>query len=207
MLTLYYSPGSCALASHIALADAGAPYTLERIDFGKGEQTEPEFLKINPKGRVPALITQDGILTETPAILAYIAQSYPAANLSPMNDAFAFAKAQEFNSYLSSTVHVNHAHRSRGKRWADDPEALEEMTRKVPETVLAAVQLIEDGMLKGPWVMGDTYTICDPYLYTISRWLGGDGIDAAKQLPRIAAHKARMEQREVVVRVIEEHFA
>lgn len=207
MLKLYYSPGSCALASHITLAEAGADYKATRIDFAKGEQNSPDYLAINPKGRVPALITDDGILTETPAILTYIADRFPAAKLTPTGNAFAFARVQEFNSYLCSTVHVNHAHRSRGKRWADDPAALAEMTRKVPETVLAAVQLIEDGMLKGPWVMGDTYTICDPYLYTISRWLGGDGIDPVRQLPRIADHTARMEQRAVVARVIDEHFA
>ncbi len=83
MLKLYYSPGTCALASHIALEEAGASYTAERVDFKTSQQTSPEYLAINPKGRVPALVTDRGILTETPAILAYIAQSFPQARLMP----------------------------------------------------------------------------------------------------------------------------
>jgi glutathione S-transferase len=74
---------------------------------------------------VPALVTDDGILTETPAILAYLAQRFPQAKLAPLDDPFAFAMVQAFNSYLCSTVHVAHAHRMRGTRWADDPAAIE----------------------------------------------------------------------------------
>ena len=115
---LYYAPGTCALASHIALEEAGADYTTERLDFKANQQQSPEYLKINPKGRVPALVTDKGILTETPAILAYIAQSFPKAKLAPLDDAFAFAQVQSINSYLCSTVHVAHAHKGRGYRWA-----------------------------------------------------------------------------------------
>lgn len=206
VLKLYYSPGSCALASHIALADAGADFEATRIDFESGEQLKPEYLAINPKGRVPALITEHGILTETPAILVYIAQRFHNADLAPLSDPFAFARVQEFNSYLCSTVHVAHAHRARGTRWADDPAALAEMQRKIPETVFKAFELIENGLLEGPWVMGEDYTICDAYLYTVSRWLESDGINPAEQLPRVAAHRERMEQRDVTKAVIAEHF-
>ena len=123
MLTLYYATNTCALASHIALEEAGAAYETRWVDFGAAEQTKPEYLAINPKGRVPALVTERGVLTETPAILAYIAQSYPEARLAPLDDPFAFAELQAFMSYLCSTVHVAHAHRARGYRWADDPTA------------------------------------------------------------------------------------
>ncbi|MCX7161174.1 MAG: glutathione S-transferase, partial [Proteobacteria bacterium] len=128
MLKLFYSPGACSLASHIALEEAGAPYELMRLNFKADDQRKPEYLKVNPKGRVPALVTDRGILTESPAILAYIAQTFPAAKLAP-TDAFDFARAQAFNSYLCSTVHVSHAHRVRGNRWVDDPAALKEMQR------------------------------------------------------------------------------
>ena len=118
MLKLYYAPGTCALASHIALQEAGAAYSAERLDFKANQQNSPEYLAINPKGRVPSLVTERGILTETPAMLAFIAQSFPQAKLAPLDDAFAFAQVQAFNSYLCSTVHVNHAHKGRGYRWA-----------------------------------------------------------------------------------------
>ena len=86
MLKLYYAPGTCALASHIALAEAGAPYTTEKVDFKTNQQNSPEYLGINPKGRVPSLVTDRGILTETPAMLAFIAQSFPQAKLAPLDD-------------------------------------------------------------------------------------------------------------------------
>ena len=150
MLTLSYAPGTCALAVHIALEDAGADYDLRRIDFASGEQQGPAFHGINPKGRVPVLETDRGVLTETPAILAWIAQTFPDAQLAPHDDPFGFARVQAFNSYLCSTVHVAHAHRLRGSRWADDPAAIEAMRKKVPESVGACCETIERHMLEGP---------------------------------------------------------
>jgi glutathione S-transferase len=191
MFTLFYAPHTCALASHIALEDAGAAYELKRIDFGKTEQQSPDYVAINPKARVPALVTPRGILTETPAMLAFIAQSFPAARLAPLDDAFAFAQVQAFNSYLCSTVHVAHAHRMRGNRWADDPAALAAMQKKVPQSVGACFELIDRHMLRGPWVMGDAYTVADPYLFTLAQWLEADGVDTGR-IPRVIEHRERM---------------
>ena len=200
MLTFFYAPGTCSLASHIALEEAGAAYEARRVDFAAGEQRSPDYLAVNPKGRVPALATERGVLTETPAILAFIAQSFPAARLAPLDDPFGFAEIQAFNSYLCATVHVAHAHKLRGSRWADDERAIEAMKRKVPESVGACFELIENAMMRGPWVAGDTYTIADPYLFTIAGWLAGDGIDIAR-FPRLRDHYARMEERPAVRRV------
>jgi len=142
MIKLFYASDTCSLASHIALEDAGADYSTARISFANDEQRKPEYLAINPKGRAPALVTDKGVLTETPAILAFIAQSFPQARLAPLDDAFRFAEVQAFNSYLCSTLHVAHAHRMRGNRWADDPAAIAAMQRKVPESVTPCYQLI-----------------------------------------------------------------
>jgi glutathione S-transferase len=206
MFKLYYAPGTCALASHIALEEVGATYTTERLDFKANQQNSPEYLKVNPKGRVPALVTNRGILTETPAMLAFIAQNFPKAKLAPFDDAFAFAQVQAFNSYLCSTVHVAHAHRMRGHRWATEESSFADMKRKVPETVGASFALIERDMLRGPWVMGEQYTICDPYLFTIAGWLEADSVDLSR-LPRVAAHRKRMEQRPAVQKVLAEEKA
>jgi glutathione S-transferase len=206
MLTLYYAPGTCALASHIALIDAGADYELRRVDTRGGEQRSPGYLALNPKGRIPVMLTPRGNLTETPALLAYIAQSFPAAGLAPLADPFAFAALQAFNSYLCSTVHVAHAHRMRGTRWADDPAALADMKRKVPETVAACFDLIEREMFAGPWVMGEAYSIADPYLFTIAGWLEDDGIDPAR-FPRVHDHRTRMGERPAVRRALAEQAA
>jgi glutathione S-transferase len=203
MFKLYFAPGTCALASHIALQEAGAAYTTERVDFKSNQQNSPEYLAINPKGRVPTLVTDRGILTETPAMLAFIAQSFPQARLAPLDDAFAFAQVQAFNSYLCATVHVAHAHKLRGARWATEDFSFVDMKRKVPQTVGACFALIERDMLKGPWVMGEQYTICDPYLYTLAGWLEGDSVDLAA-LPKVADHRKRMSERPAVQKVLAE---
>jgi glutathione S-transferase len=201
MLKLYYAPNTCALASHIALEEAGAAYATVRLDFRATDQRKSEYLEINPKGRVPSLVTDRGILTETPAILAFVAQTFPTARLAPLDDAFAFAQVQAFNSYLCSTVHVAHAHRMRGYRWADDPVAIEGMKRKVPQSVGECFALIENGMLAGAWVMGEAYTICDPYLFTLAQWLEADGVDLSR-LPRVLDHRRRMAERPAVKRAL-----
>ena len=203
MLKFYYSPGSCALASHIALEEAGANYEAIRLNFKNDDQKKPDYLKINPKARVPALVTDRGVLTETPALLIYIAQSFPAAKLAPLDDPFALAKVQAFNSYLCSTVHVAHAHRMRGARWTDDAAAMETMKKKVPQSVGECFALIEREMFEGPWVMGANYTVCDGYLFTLTQWLGGDGVDLNKT-PKIAEHFRQVGERPAVRKAIED---
>lgn len=201
MLKLFYTPGTCSLASHIALEETGIDYTAVPVDFSKAEQTKPDYLAVNPKGRVPALVTDRGTITETPAILTYIAQSVPKAKLAPLDDAFEFARIQSFLSYLCSTVHVAHAHGRRGARWADDPAAHEAMRAKVASNMTDCFHLIETTMLAGPFVTGDTYSIADPYLFTIAGWLEPDGVDPTR-FPKILDHRNRMTQRPAVARVL-----
>jgi glutathione S-transferase len=202
MLTLFYAPGACSRASHIALREAGAEFELRRVDFASHEQRGEAYRRINPKGRVPALATDRGTLTETPAILAYVAQRFPDANLAPLDDAFRFAEMQAFTSYLCATVHVAHAHSRRGERWADDAGAIAEMKRKAPEVVAGCFELIENDMFAGPWVMGEAYSIADPYLFTITQWLPGHRIDVA-HYPKLHGHLHRMLERPAVRAALE----
>lgn len=204
MLKLYFSPQSCALASHIALEESGADYQAIRVDFSKNEQRGTEYLKINPKGRVPALITDRGILSETPAILFYIAQTQSNRYLAPLDDPFETGRLQAFTSYLCSTVHVAHAHKMRGYRWADDPAAIAEMKRKSSQVVGDCFALIETEMFTGPFVMGQNMTIADPYLFTLATWLEGDGVDPAR-FPKILAHRNMIARRPAVAKVMSLH--
>ena len=206
MLTLYYAPGTCALASHLALEFSGAPYESARLDFKQQQQRSPEYLRVNPKGRVPALATDRGVLTETPALLQFIAQSFPAAKLAPLDDVFLLAKVNEFNSYLASTVHVNHAHKGRGYRWveAEDTASLEAMKKKVPQTMGESFTLIEEKMLQGPWVLGRQMSTSDLYLYTIATWLEGDGVDV-KRFPKVADLMQRLQADARVQKVLALH--
>jgi glutathione S-transferase len=201
MLTFFAAKGSCSLATHIALEEAGAAYDLRKIDTAGGEQRRPDYLKINPKGRVPALITVQGILTENVALLLYVAQTFPKANLAPA-DAFGLARMNAFNAWLASTVHVNHAHKMRGSRWSDDPAVIENLKLKVPQTMTDCATLIENEYLAGPWVMGEQFTVADGYLLTIENWFVSDGVDMAL-FPRITAHMAAMNARPAVQRVLQ----
>lgn len=201
MLKLYYAPGTCARASHIALAQSGAPYETARLDFSRDEQKSPGYLRVNGKGRVPALATDRGVLTETPAILMFIAQSFPQAQLAPLDDPFALAQINSFNSYLCATVHVAHAHKQRGHRWADDPAAHEAMRKRVPQSMGECFELIETELFKGPWVMGERYSVSDAYLFTVAGWLKSDDVDIA-HFPKVADHRRRMGEISEVQQVI-----
>lgn len=201
----YSAAGTCALATHIALLEAGADFELVKLDFGANQQRSPEFLRVNPKGRVPALLTEQGTLTETPALLAFVAQSFPAAKLAPLDDPFAFARLQELNSYLASTVHVAHAHKRRGARWADDPAAEEAMRAKVPQNMTVCAAFLES-LIVGPWVMGEQFSVADGYLYTVGSWLEGDGVEMS-QFPKLSAYLERVGAREAVRKAVAEASA
>ena len=203
MLTFYYAKNSCSFAAHVVLEDANEKYDSIKIDFQSGEQNSEKYKKINFKQRVPALVTPLGILTETTAIMVYIASENPQMNLLP-NDNYTLAQAHSFNAYLSSTIHVAHAHKHRGNRWATDEKALANMTAKVAENMTGYGEFIENHLLKGPWVLGQQYSICDPYLSLISRWFLEDGVDMS-QLPRIVEHNQRIKERDSMKRVMEIH--
>jgi glutathione S-transferase len=203
MNTLYFSPGSCALASHIALAESGLPYEVKKLNFAEGEQKSDAYLAINPKGRVPALVTEKGVVTETVAILAYIAQAAPDAKLAPLSDPYRFARMQAFNAYMASTVHVAHAHGRRGYRWADQETSFEDMKNKLPQTMSECFRIIEDRMLEGPYVLGEQYSTADPYLFLISGWLKSDRVEIA-DFPRVHAHYRMMLERPAVQKALAE---
>jgi glutathione S-transferase len=203
MLQLYYSPNACSLAAHIALEEAGAEYEALKVDLKTGEQRSERYLAINPKGRVPALVTDKGILTEVAVILGWVAQTYPAAHLKPDGDFFAFSKMQEFNLYLASTVHIAFAHLFRTERWADGAEAIANVKAKVPSVLGTVLGLVEDRLADGrDWVIGTQYTVADPYLYLMARWLERDGAGGSSRFPRIVAHRARTQARPAVQRVL-----
>lgn len=204
MLELFYGSNACSLASHIALAETGAAYEAVRLDLRSGDQRKPDYLAVNPKGRVPALVTERGVLTENPAILNWIAESFPMAHLKP-EDFFAYSEMQSFNLYLASTIHVTFAHLFRTERWADSDSARAELKAKVPTSLAMQWMLIEDRLGDGrTWVCGDQYTVADPYLYVFARWLERDGVGGSSGMPLTRVHRARMQERPAVKKVLAE---
>ncbi len=193
-MKLYLAKGTISIAVAIALEEAGLDYTPVVMDFAAGAQTQPEYLAINPKGRVPALILDQGTLTETGAILEYIASLAPA--LVPA-DAFQAAKMREAMYYIASTFHVNHAHKLRGHRWANNEASFADMRAKVPETMAAACAYLEVEVMRGPYVLGDRFSLADAYLFVAATWLAGDGVDVAS-FPKLYAFMHAMEARPAV---------
>ena len=195
-MQLYYAPGTISIAVAIALEEAGITYEAVKVDFASAEQTKPAYGQINPKGRVPALAVEGGILTATGALLDYIDDLAPDAGLRP-EDPVLKARMREVMYYLASTMHVNHAHKMRGSRWASQQSSFEDMTAKVPETMAASAAYISENGLKGPFVLGDEISIADCYLFVVCSWLEGDGVSVA-DYPKIRDFMATMDQRSSV---------
>lgn len=193
MLTLFVAKGSIALASHVAIAESGLAHDIAWVDFAANAQQSPEYLAINPKGRVPALACDQGVLTETPAILRHLARLTP--HLLP-TDPWAEARADEWLSYLASTMHIAHAHNKRGHRWSDDAAAIKAMTAHVPVTMAASCAHVESLLPQTGLALG-AFSIVDCHLYAIARWLGGDGVDI-DAYPRLSAHFTAMQARPCV---------
>lgn len=192
-MQLYYAPRTISVAVAIALEEAGLDYEPIRLDFGAGEQTKPAYHQINPKGRVPALAVEGGILTETGALLDYVAAIAPEAGLVP-DDPVMAARMREVMYYLASTMHVNHAHRLRGHRWADKEDSWKDMAGKAAETMTASCDYIVSNGLRGQFVLGDTLSLADAYLFVVCSWLEGDGVDVSA-FPKILAFREAMEAR------------
>lgn len=192
-MQLYYAPRTISVAVAIALEEAGLEYEAIKLDFAGGEQTKPAYKQINPKGRVPALVVDGGILTETGALLDYIATIAPEAGLVP-SDPIMAARMREVMYYLASTMHVNHAHKMRGARWADKQSSWKDMQGKVAQTMTASCDYISSNGLRGPFVLGDEFSLADAYLYVVCSWLEGDGVDVTA-FPKIIAFRDAMEAR------------
>ena len=203
-MELYFAPKTISIVAVIALEDAQLDHELIKVDFGSAEQRGEAYGRINPKGRVPALVTNNGILTEVGAILEYIAALVPEQELIP-DSPYSAAKMREAMFYLASTMHVNHAHKMRGHRWADQTSSWDDMTAKVPETMAQSCDYIEHSVLNGPYVLGQKYSLADPYLYVISTWLKGDGVDPSAY-PKLSAFIQAMEQRSAVRSVRQRGF-
>jgi glutathione S-transferase len=200
-MKLYYAAGTCSLAPHIALEEIGAPFELSRVDFASNQQNSADYLRLNPKARVPALTDGGWVLTEVPAILRYIAARHPASGLWPWEPREE-ARCTEWLSWLSSTIHPAFAHVRRAARYASDPRAVEDVAATGKRTARQLWQAVDEKIGDGPWAIGERYSVADPLLLVYWHWGRSPalGFDMANDLPRWTAHARRLAARPAVQR-------
>ena len=201
MLTLYFSPGACSMASHIGLEETGAPYVEKPTLLAKGDQKTPEYLKVNPRGKVPALDVDGRIIVENTAILTYLARQFPEKHLLPA-DPVEQARSIGMMAWFSNTVHPSYQHYMRPERFASGDAAIasvKEMGKKNFWTNLQEVNSLLDGK---EWLIANQYTITDPYALVFYGW-GVRSDYPMKDLGAYTQFKERMLKRPAVRKVLE----
>ena len=181
-LTLYFSPGSSAMAPHIALHEVGAPFERRLVSLGRKDNRAPDYLALNPEGKVPTLMIDDRPLTEVAAILFYLAKRFPAAGLLPLNDIEAEAHVVSWMSFIASTIHP--------------------ARRQGVERSKEVFAVAEQQLGKREWAVG-TYSIADIHLFRLFWRFVTSAHPTPGLFPALEAHYARMMARPAVRRTIE----
>jgi glutathione S-transferase len=197
-MKLYYAPGACSLSPHIVLLEAGLSYTLEKVDLStKKTSTGIDYLTINTKGSVPTLQLDDGrMLTEGPAIVQYLADLKPESALAPRAGTFERYQLMEILNYITSEVH-------KGLGALFNPKITGDWKAATIENVGKKFDWLTGFLASKTYLMGDTFTVADAYLFTVLSWTGHLGIDLGKW-PALTAYRSRIAQRPKVHQALKE---
>lgn len=195
-MKLYYAPGACSLSPHIALREAGLPFTLEKVDLGaKKVDSGRDFQDVNGKGYVPALELDDGeVLTEGPAIVQYIADLRPAAGLAPPAGTMERYKLQEWLNFITAELH-----KAMGSMF--NPAQTPESKEAVKATLAKRLDWMSRELDGKPYLMGGTFTVADGYLFTVLGWAPHVGFDLSPW-PALEQYAARVRERPQVVEAL-----
>lgn len=191
-MKLYYAPQACSMAPHIVLRELDLPFELIRVD-NRTKQTAAgeDFLAINPKGYVAALQLDNGqVLTEGPAILQYLADLRPEANLAPQNGTFERVRLQEWLNFVSTEIHG-------GLGWLFNAQFPEEVKRLIKEKLFKRFAVLVRTLEQQDYLMPEGFSVADAYLFTVLRWAAGFGIEL-EQWPALVRFQARIDQRPAV---------
>ncbi len=192
-MKLYYSPGACSLSPHIVANEAGIPLDLVKVDTKtKTVAREGDFWNVNPKGYVPALELDDGeVLTEGPAIVQYLADRAPEAELAPANGSFERVRLQETLNYLTSEIHKSYSPLFR-------PDVLPAVREERLAYLTKRYALIEKQLEGRKYLAGDRFTVADAYLFTLTRWARVLKLDLSG-FPNLEAFQKRVGSRKAVL--------
>jgi glutathione S-transferase len=202
MLTLYFSPGACSLASHIGLEESGAPYETKPILLAKGQQRTPEYQKINPRGKVPSLDADGKILVENTAILTYLHRRFPDKKLMPA-DPTEEARCISTMCWFSSVVHPSYQRAHRPERFAESEVAHAAVKENGKKSFWANLQEINSMIQGKEWIMGNEFTVVDGYALVFYGW-GARGEFPMKELSAYTSWQERIMKRPTVKKVVEE---
>lgn len=191
-MKLYFYPGACSLAAHIVLREAGLPFDLVQVDLATRKTLNGEdFLAINPKGYVPALQLDDGqVLTEDQVILQYLADQKPDAGLAPAAGTPERYRLMEWLAFIATEVHKGF-----GPFW--NPAIPDEVKKLAGERLAVRFGYLDEKLAGGAFLMGERYTVADPYLFTILGWADFHKIDLSPW-PRLIEYKGRIFARPAV---------
>jgi len=198
MDTLYYSPGACSLAPHIVLEEIGRPFSAQRVSIGDGQNLAPDYLRLNPRGRVPTFVTAGACINEAAAILLHLAARYPGMELAPAGGV-ANARCYEWLLFLATSVHVAYAQLWRPRRFLPEAGPHDQALARSGRTDIERYNSEIEARLGSPWALGERYSIVDAYLLPFHRWGIHIGLDLVHGTPKWAAWKDRMLQRPAVL--------
>jgi len=202
MLTLYYCPLACSMASHVALEEAGASFEAKKINIFTGEHLKPEYRAINPRAKVPALRFDDGqVLLESTAILGWVGSAYPDSNLLG-ESALERARTIAGCAWLSSTVHPAFSQFVRPERVTAEVDSHATLKAHATERFWSYLQEINAMLADCPWVMGEQFTVADPYALVFYPWGRELGLPI-DELTNLAAMKDRLIERPAARRALE----
>ena len=202
MDTLYYSPGACSLAPHILLKEIGEPFELRRVSIAEGQHLEPEYLALNPRGRVPTLVTHGAVVTEAAAILLHLAARHPRLDLAP-GAGIANARCCEWLMFLAASVHIAYAQLWRPRRFTLEPGPHDEALARAGRADIVRYTADVEARLGSPWALGERYSIVDAYLLPFYRWSVRIGLDLEQSAPKWSAWRDAMLQRPAVLHVLQ----
>jgi len=203
-MRLYYSPGSCSMACHIALEETGAEFEPIAVHLAKGENVHPDYLAVHPQGFVPLLEMQNGErLTEAAAILLHTARAYPLAGLLPESGSLEEARAFEWLAWLTNTLHVAYACLWRPERFTADGKARKAIVSEAKERIARLNAMVDERLGRRDYGSGNRYSIADPFLLVFFRWANRIGLEASDRYPAWADWARRIERRPAVQTVLE----
>ena len=198
-IALYYSPGSCSFAPHVVLREIGLTFELRKFSTADRSNYSPEYLGVNPKGRIPTLLIDGFRLTENPAILAYLGRRYPEADLYPSTATEDEARCLEWLAWSSNTVHVAFAQILRPERFAPSEDAYPPVQASGHVNFQRCLAEIEAHLTRSPFAVGSRFTVVDPFWLVFYRWGIRQGYEIKRLYPAYTRYAEVLSQRPSVM--------